>query len=235
MVLEHTQTVVGYFCPACGTSVLSIVGIFALSGDMIRLKCPCGQSELTLSYTSDRKIHLSVPCLVCPRPHLRVISQDTFFENSLFTVPCTLSGFDMCFIGTKDDVCAAMRHTEQQILQTLEQAGVTGCKNLHDVVNCTAPVGGDAKEAQPKGEEFEHDLNFPDNHIFDLVNFVVRDLADEGKIFCGCAPGRGDYELVPAADHVTVRCRNCGKSREIPCNNSLFANAFLEYDSLTLK
>ena len=202
MVLEHTQTVVGYFCPACGTSVLSIVGIFALSGDMIRLKCPCGQSELTLSYTSDRKIHLSVPCLVCPRPHLRVISQDTFFENSLFTVPCTLSGFDMCFIGTKDDVCAAMRHTEQQILQTLE---------------------------------FEHDLNFPDNHIFDLVNFVVRDLADEGKIFCGCAPGRGDYELVPAADHVTVRCRNCGKSGEIPCNNSLFANAFLEYDSLTLK
>ena len=96
-------------------------------------------------------------------------------------------------------------------------------------------MGGDAKEAQPKGEEFEHDLNFPDNHIFDLVNFVVRDLADEGKIFCGCAPGRGDYELVPAADHVTVRCRNCGKSREIPCNNSLFANAFLEYDSLTLK
>ena len=208
MVLEHTQTVVGYFCPACGTSVLSIVGIFALSGDMIRLKCPCGQSELTLSYTSDRKIHLSVPCLVCPRPHLRVISQDTFFENSLFTVPCTLSGFDMCFIGTKDDVCAAMRHTEQQILQTLEQA---------------------------KGEEFEHDLNFPDNHIFDLVNFVVRDLADEGKIFCGCAPGQGDYDLVPAADHVTVRCRNCGKSCEIPCNNSLFANAFLEYDSLTLK
>lgn len=235
MVLEHTQTVVGYFCPACGTSVLSIVGIFSLSGDMIRLKCPCGQSELTLRYTSDRKVHLSIPCLVCPRPHLRVVSQGTFFENSLFTVPCTLSGFDMCFIGEKDEVCAAMQRTEQQILQTLEQAGVTGCKNLHDVVSCAVPAQRDGEAQAQESEEFEHELNFPDNHIFDLVNFVVHDLADEGKIRCGCDGGQGDYELIPAADHVTVRCRNCKKSCEIPCNNSLFANAFLEYDSLTLQ
>ena len=37
MVLQQKQTTVAYRCPECGSIVLSLVGVFALSADMIRL------------------------------------------------------------------------------------------------------------------------------------------------------------------------------------------------------
>ena len=232
MVLDHTQATVGYRCPACGTGVISIVGIFKLSGDLIRLKCPCGGSELQLCYTKDRKIRLTVPCLVCPRPHVAVLSQNTFFENKLFTLPCSLSGLDICFIGDKDQVCAAMDRAEEELLNVLRQAGLEPGDSLQNVAAQQTDAEQNLNQEQT---DFSPELNFPDNHIHDLVHFVVRDLEAEGKIYCGCAAGQGSYLLIPQGDHVTVHCEKCGRERQIPCNNSLFANAFLEYDSLTLE
>ncbi len=49
MVIDQMQTTVGYFCPVCGTGVISMVGAFQLNGDMMRLKCPCHNSALTIT------------------------------------------------------------------------------------------------------------------------------------------------------------------------------------------
>ena len=46
MVLETKKATVAYRCPHCGCGVISVVDIFSLSADMIKLKCSCGQSEL---------------------------------------------------------------------------------------------------------------------------------------------------------------------------------------------
>ena len=124
MVLNSRDTTVAYRCPFCGASVYSVVGIFSLSADMVKLKCGCGKSEMTVTYTSDRKIRLNVPCLICPTSHNYVISSNTFFEKATFTLTCNFTGIDVCFIGTKDGVAGALRKSEAEITQMLKEAGI---------------------------------------------------------------------------------------------------------------
>ena len=118
MVLDKKETTVAYRCPVCGASVMSMIGIFALTADLIKLKCPCGESELELVYTRDKKIRLNVPCLFCPTPHSYIISSQMFFERDLFTIPCNYSGIDICFIGRQDKVQEAMKKSEKELLET---------------------------------------------------------------------------------------------------------------------
>jgi len=69
MILDKKETTVAYRCPDCGAVVMSLVGIFTLTADMIRLKCPCGNSQLEIIYTKEKKVRLNVPCFLCPTPH----------------------------------------------------------------------------------------------------------------------------------------------------------------------
>ena len=67
MVLDSKQTTVAYRCPHCGMGVMSAVNLFALSADMVKLKCTCGKSEMTVVMSkTDSKVRMTVPCLVCP-------------------------------------------------------------------------------------------------------------------------------------------------------------------------
>lgn len=61
MILNSKETTIIYRCPHCGLSVVSVVGIFTLSGDMVKLKCDCGGSALVLTHTSDGKVRLTCP------------------------------------------------------------------------------------------------------------------------------------------------------------------------------
>ena len=57
MILGSRETCIAYRCPYCTQGIKSMVGVFALTADMLRLKCPCGESELSIVYTRDKKIH----------------------------------------------------------------------------------------------------------------------------------------------------------------------------------
>ena len=94
MVLNQKGTAVSYRCPECGTWVTSIVGVFSLTADMLRLKCPCKGSEMTLLYAKDKKIRLTVPCFLCPQPHSFTVSSQLFFDKDLFALPCAYSARD---------------------------------------------------------------------------------------------------------------------------------------------
>ena len=87
MILDAKNTSVAYRCPHCGAGVVSVVGVFSLTGDMMKLKCSCGKSEMVLSRQDDR-ISLQVPCVLCPKPHSFTVSQNVFFSNDLFRLPC---------------------------------------------------------------------------------------------------------------------------------------------------
>ena len=88
---------------------MSIVGVFSLSGDHFKLKCPaCHQSEMTITYSKDSKIRLSVPCTICPRPHTFVLSENSFYDKDVFALACQYTGLDICFIGKEDAVRAAL-------------------------------------------------------------------------------------------------------------------------------
>ena len=102
MIIQPKETTIAYRCPECGATVHSVVGIFALSGDRIKLKCSCGGSELLIENTADGKMRFTVPCIFCPNPHSFLISRKTILSRELFTIPCGLAGYDICFIGREE-------------------------------------------------------------------------------------------------------------------------------------
>ena len=211
MILSNKETTVSYRCPECGASVTSMVGIFALTADMIRLKCPCGGSELEIIYTKDKKIRLNVPCFMCPSPHTFLISSQMFFDRDLFALPCSYSGLDICFIGKQDKVADAVRESEKELIEML---GETSFEEL----------------SEHRGEKTE----LSDPQVLEIVMFVINDLAEEGKVKCSCADApECDVEIFD--DHLTVTCKKCGCHADIPTMSVSSANDFLSCDELILK
>ncbi len=211
MVLTPKQTTIAYRCPHCGAGIMSAVGFFTLSGDMLKLKCDCGESELIIRRGRDGKIRLTVPCILCTNPHQYTLSEGVFFGRELFTLACPYSDLEACFIGEANHVKAALAKNELDLLKLLEEAGVESFDALHKPQTLTDP------------------------QVYDIVRFVVRELEAEGQIKCRCAEGEGEYEVEVVDDGVRVRCTKCGAEATIATDSLLAANAFLEADRLFLQ
>ena len=214
MVLDPKQTTVAYRCPACGAGIMSAVGLFALSADMVKLKCTCGESEMTVVYSKDGKVRLTVPCMVCPKPHTFTLNSSLFFDKDLFAMQCPYSDLNVACIGETNQVKAELARGELELLDLLEQSGVKSFDSL-------------------KNDE----ESLTDPQILDVVMFVIHDLDAEGKIFCRCDPadnGR-QYDAEVLNDGVRVSCRKCGAERLIPTDSCLGAHAFLNADALHLE
>ncbi|MBQ8387696.1 MAG: hypothetical protein IJX46_02075 [Clostridia bacterium] len=211
MILKDKQTTVAYRCPHCGQGVLSAVSIFSFGGDMLKLKCPCGESELTVIKTGEGKLRLSVPCIACPKPHTFTVNSNMFFNKDLFVIPCPYTDINICFLGELDRVRAELDRTELELIDMM------GEENL-------AKLAGSAREEL-----------LTDPQIFDIVMFVIRELDAENKIICHCEAGQGDYEVEVTDDGVVVSCKNCGASQLIPTDSLLSAHSFLYADRLILE
>ena len=210
MILDKKMTTVAYRCPACGMTVKSVMGAFVLGGDLVRLKCPCGESEMTVEHKRDGKMRLTVPCFLCPKPHIYTVSESIFYSKDIFALPCSYTGVDIGFLGEAEHVEKAV---EESDLLLAEMIG----ENDFSDFSCNK------KESV-----------FDDPQILDIILYVIGDLAEEKKIYCGCEPGAGRYEVSVTDSSVIVTCKECGKSVEIPAGSSLAANAFLHTDELTL-
>lgn len=226
MVLNEKQTTVAYRCPSCGAGVMSPVGIFALSGDMIKLKCTCKKSELSIiRRKEDDTVRLTVPCIFCDKPHVFTINSSLFFSKDIFLLPCPYSDINVGFVGEENLVKAELARTELELLDMLEKNGVEDFHSLHG-----------------------NDDVITDSQLSDIVTFVIRDLDAEGKIFCSCHPNgreplpdgveeREDctYDVEFTDDGIKVTCTECKDSLVIPTDSLLTAHAFLNSDKLVLE
>ena len=235
MVLNEKRTTVAYRCPDCGGGIMTAVGLFNLSADMVKLKCTCGKSELKIVYNRDGTVRLTVPCLICSQPHTFTVNSSLFFSDELFVLPCPYSDINIAFMGELNQVKAELARTELELLDMLEENGITDFSALH----------GD-----------EEDL--PDPQILDIVLFVIDDLEAEGKIYCHCHPdpkspsnvspedyrearedydarGESRYEAEVTAEGIRLTCLVCGASTIIPTDSMLSAHAFLNADSVHLQ
>ena len=231
MLLNEKRTTVAYRCPHCGGGIMSAVGLFNLSADMVKLKCTCGKSELKIVYNRDNTVRLTVPCLICAQPHTFTVNSSLFFSDELFVLPCPYSDINIAFTGEMNAVKAELARTELELLDMLEENGITDFSSLH----------GD-----------EQDL--PDPQILDIILFVIDDLDAEGKIYCRCNPDPRDgghpdpaeevaddpadqesrYEAEITDEGIKLTCRVCGASTVIPTDSMLSAHAFLNADSVHL-
>ncbi len=214
MILDTKQTIVAYRCPHCGAGVMSVVGVFGLSAEMMKLKCSCGHSEMTISRASDGKIRFSVPCMLCPSNHSFTVNSSVVFSKELFVLPCPYSDINIVVMGNEDHVKAELSRSELELLDMLEKSGVDSFEALH-------------------GESF-----LTDPQVLDIITYVIRELDEEKKITCRCDPSKNEESIYDAEileDGVRVTCHRCGASKLIPANSLISANEFLNSDSLELE
>ena len=228
MLLNEKRTTVAYRCPDCGGGIMSAVGLFNLSADMVKLKCTCGKSELKIVYNRDGTVRLTVPCLICSQPHTFTVNASLFFSDELFVLPCPYSDINIAFTGEMNTVKAELARTELELLDMLEENGITDFSALH----------GDEKD-------------LPDPQILDIILFVIDDLDAEGKIYCRCHADPAEehtatadygewneeesrYEAEITEEGIKLTCRVCGASTVIPTDSMLSAHAFLNADSVHL-
>ena len=223
MILKSKETTIAYRCPACGKFIFGMVGIFTLSGDLIKLKCDCGGSELTVAYTNDEKLRITVPCLFCPNPHNYVLSKDAFFDREILALNCTYSGLDVSFIGKTDNVTEAVRQSDEHLCNLLEEAGFDGIESF---VRGAGKIGGE--------DNVDEDYRLDYAQIEDVVRFMLAELKDEGAIRCDCEDGADpDFEF--KGDSVVIFCKKCHCEKRVPMSSTLAANAFLHIDTLDLE
>ena len=211
MVLENKQSTVAYRCPTCGSGVMSVVDAFKLSADMVKLKCTCGHSEMTMVKTKDGKVRFSVPCLLCPNPHSFTVSTSLFFGKELFVLPCPYSDINVAMMGDMDHVKAELSRTELELLDMLEQSGIDSFDSL-------------------RGERV-----FTDPQVMEIVTYMIKELDEEGKIKCKCPEdGEKNYDLEMTAEGLLITCPACGASKLISTASLIDAYEFINADELIL-
>lgn len=212
MVVQPRQTTLAYRCPVCGGGVMSVVDVFSLSADMVKLKCDCGESEMTVVRGSDNKVHFTVPCMICAKPHYYTLSSNTFFNKDIFLLPCSLSGLDVAMMGDTERVKAELARGELELLDLLAENGLKDLDKL-------------------KSEEV-----LTDPQVKEIVLYVIKELDEEGKIVCRCeGEGEREYDIEFLPRSMLVSCRGCGAKKEIPTESLIDAHEFLNVDSLTLE
>ncbi len=200
--------------------MMGIIDVFTLSAPMIKLKCDCGGSEMTVIKQEDGKVRLSVPCIFCPKPHSFLINPNVFFGKEDFFLQCPYSDMDICFLGDTDRVKAHLARGEYELIKLMEENGISDLSAF-----------GRANE-----EDEDEAL---DSELTQSVLFVLSELEEEGRIFCHCERGtesdaeKYGYEIKSGG--VLVKCRDCGAQRFIPTDNSMSAHAFLDSDELYLE
>lgn len=213
MILKPKESIVAYRCPNCGTTVMSMVGTFALSGDLIKLKCSCGESELVICYTKDNKIRLTVPCLACENPHTFNINSSTFFDRELLELSCKVLGINICFIGNKDKVFEAIKKADDEL------AEIMGEYSLDDIGRMGGNEEGSITDAQ----------------VADLVRFMLCEMKDEHTISCKCSDNDGEYDFEFSGNSVRVFCTKCGAEKTMDLNSVQKAADFIYIDKLELE
>ncbi len=224
MVLNSKKTTLAYRCPACGKNIMGMVGMFTLSGDMIRLKCDCGGSSLQIRRSSDGKIHLTVPCMVCPNPHNYTIGEGAFFDKEIAVLTCAYTDVDTCFIGEQSKVEECLKESDEYLQTILDDAGFDSFKAFRE-----------GKDCLDYGSTPD-DLGMFAYQVDEIVRFVISELKEDGAIKCGCEdPAEADYDFSMDGDKLRVFCKKCGYEKQFLMSGTDHANRFLNCDKIELE
>jgi hypothetical protein len=163
-------------------SILNRINIFMMDGNLIKIKCVCGGSELIAQALKDNKYRLSVPCILCPTAHSFTLSSGAFFQKDLFAFSCKFTAINICYIGSSNNVFEAMKKNEEELMKTF------------------------AAYEDEYGEEYDDDLDYfgdpgdfdGDGDLFDLFDYDPNDPndPDDPNNFLGSPGSPGDLDLL---------------------------------------
>lgn len=234
MIINPKNTNMAYRCPVCGMFVRSVVGVFSLTGDMMHLRCPCGESEMTVKRTNDGRFRFSVPCFVCRKNHEYVLSGNVVFSQEHIGMSCHYSGFDIAFAGSKEGLDSAIDRADRELDEIL----------------------GQMEEGDVFGKSTEEEQN-ADFSLLPGILLAVKELIADGKIKCDCEAKadrfasrannenllllagddyedncNGDLSLSVSGRAFVLKCHACEKKLSITEDN---VNAVVMSDHLELE
>ena len=212
--IKPKERLVAYRCASCGSAVLGTVGKFALSANMLRLKCGCDEpSTLDIHITRDEKIKLSVPCILCGDSHSFVLSPQVLLGHSLTRLSCPYSGVDIAFIGEGETIEPELSRTECELSAIMAGLEVE-----------------ELSELQPK--EMAEDEILPDPSVYDTIRFVLKDLEADGRVECPCK--KGGYDLRFSDEGIQAYCESCGATYTFKSITPSACEEYLNLDSIKL-
>lgn len=217
MILDEKalHTTIAYRCPCCTEVVMGAPSIFALNGDLIRLKCDCGESDLTVE-PSGKTTRFTVPCLLCGKPHRYQLDKEIYLSRELHPLACPYTGYEIAYIGEQTQVQEAIAEEANRLQQILNDADVT----LGDL----------------RSDGGREQIEDPDN-VGDVVRFLLCELDADGKISCYCKE-QGEiplYNFQVLSERVRVYCECCNAEAVFPLRGVTDAQKFLELDEMELK
>ena len=128
------------------------------------------------------------------------ISKEVLVNNEIFSYACSNSGAEIFFSGTKGEVLKAIEEADRDLAELIDD---TELAQIYE---------------QNRGEEDE--MLYNDEHVRDMILFVLGDLCEEGKIECDCKDG-GDFLVDNEIGKVRIMCKKCGKRREYFCTENM--------------
>ncbi|MBR6529942.1 MAG: hypothetical protein IKT43_00810 [Clostridia bacterium] len=223
----NTERVIAYRCPVCGTAIVGDLNLFVLGGQELTLSCKeCGEESPSLkaSLTREKKLSLAIPCLTCPSPHRFTVDTQVVFSRDLFVLQCPMTALDLCFIGDEKKVEEALEENRKQLLE------LTGGEWMEDDFD-----DFDDNEEELSEEELNELKEHPpllDAHLMGQMLYLVRDLAEDGKIYCSCGEKHVDFHLLP--DGIAFSCPKCNAARVFPAHTESDLERLSELDALVL-
>ena len=125
MVLSGNDDDTLWMMQSGGAGVISAVNVFSLSADMVKLKCTCGKSEMSIVSSQDEKIRLTVPCMLCATPHIFTVNSSLFYGKEIFSLSCPYaSDFPLAFFGEMNLVKGELARSELALLDMMEKNGL---------------------------------------------------------------------------------------------------------------
>lgn len=212
--MNKTKTQIAYRCPECGMATVGFFGTFAGISDMLRLRCKCNASSLEIKKQREEKLRLSVPCVYCKSSHSYTFSDSISTREETTKISCPYSNMDIAFIGAAEEVSRELERTALELERVIKSF-----------------EGEELSDIQPK--DADEDETASDPAVFDAINFLVRDLEDEGGISCPCT--HGPYSLRFCDDGIQVYCEACGASYTFYAKTATAAEEYLGYSEIVLK
>lgn len=114
-----------YICPKCRQSVIVERDLFTLAAAPVKIKCPCGKSQLKVEFMPNR-VQMSVPCQYCGTDHVVSCSSHAFVRERALAFSCAASGLDCCYVGEEGPVYAATARLEQAMDKMEDEAQEKG-------------------------------------------------------------------------------------------------------------
>lgn len=207
----HRQQI-AYRCPKCATANVGFLGGLASVSDMLRLRCECGEFALDIKKEGEGKVRLNVPCVFCKSYHSYVISSSILSRDEATRLSCPTSSQDILFIAESDKMQGELDRSAEELSRILASFEA---EDVSDIQPEDVPDGDSADPA-----------------IYDVLNFVIRDLEDAGKISCPC--GAQDCELRYTDWGARVSCKRCGASYDFFATSAATAELYLDVDEIKL-